>query len=318
MIRGLATIAACYDTAAELADRGDIERDDIEDTARLIGYRVLTAADRLARAPHTWWHADRVSGDADTAAPPPDRHTRVRAETRQVRTRRGVSVNMVTVHGRAYVGGSTRGLPSAACSMSAAALAHAIDTAPWTDNGMSDAVSLTRLTDIAYPDIPRLIGGDVLAFHEHAAYDETRAATPIRGWHTRYRLPTIRPRSGELARAACGELLAPHTDPARVWIGHRLVDRSATVRDQRATRARANDDSVTIRTADDLAAVLTALADTVPRVPYRIAWTYGDQRGVLAVSGSDRRTRYAVSGLPVAVSGHRTAAALGRAVARAQ
>jgi len=332
-LTALATVAACYDAAdqihadeyAPLDHTQFVTVDDIEDTARVIAYRIMSRADRERRAVHTWWHGNVTRGDADDMAPAPDHHERVRAATRTTRTNRGATVDMVTRHGRAYVGGSTTArdpywhgptVPHA-CAMSAPALAYAIDTAPRTANGMVDAVSLARLTDIAYPDVPRLIGADVLSFEEFGAWDETRARTPRRGHGTRYRLQTIRPRAGELARARAGELLAPAADPDHVWIGHRREPRSTTVRAARAAQRRAVDDAVIVPDGAVLADVLAGIAASVPRFPYRVTWSHRGESGAITATGSERRPRYAVSGIaPTAVRG-RTAAGIRAAITRA-
>lgn len=310
-LRILALIAACYDAA------------DNEDDARVLGYRILSMADRAPRALHTWFHADRTTGDTDQHQGAPDGYDRVKAITRTVRSRKGVTYQDVVMHGRGYVQGSAERrsatfhgptLPGR-CTMSARALQHAIETAPRAVNG-TDAVSLARLADVAYPDVPRLIGADVLSFAEFGTWDPDRARTPRKGPGTRYRLPTVRARSGEIREPF--ELLAPAADPDHVWIGHRHVRRSITVRAERAKRAKRTDLAVVVPAGLPLADGLAAAVCEVPRVPYRVTWERDDMRGTVTVTGSADRKRFSVTGLPVAVRNLRTVEGLRRAIIAAE
>jgi len=58
----------------------------------------------------------------------------------------------------------------------------------------------------------------------------------IAKWPTRYRLRGVWVRDGE--RGADHEIPAPHTDSCRIWMGHRLIDRVPTKRQQDEQRAR--------------------------------------------------------------------------------
>jgi len=319
----LAIMASILDTAAEIVDRAHADGiDDIgdaHDVARSIAERITERATREARAVHSWFHADAPTGDEDPMPAAPDAFERVRAHRRTVRTNTGASVQMVTVHGRAFVQGDRTARPSRWSSMSAEHLTHAIATVPHAVGGL-DSVSLARLTDVAFPDVPRLIGGDVLSFEEFGAWDETRARTPRRGMPTRYRLPRVVRRNGETG--AAHELIAPTGDTDTVFIGHRRVMRSETVREQRAQRARRVNDSVTVNEHDDVA---VRLARTVADVtaPYSVAWALIDDhgaptgaRGTVTVTG-DRKRRYSATGLSRPVRGHRSPDALARAIAQA-
>lgn len=357
-------------TARDLVERAALDLDvdqvgadlDVMTTALAIADRIVDRVARGHRARHTWWHGDRTRGDTDQVAPAPDPYTRVRATTRQERSNRGVTIARVTVHGRAMVGGDTvRRDPTwhgptlpGRCTMTADRLAHAIDTAPRTALGHVDGIALARLTAVAFPDVPDLVGGDVLTWHTapngdpDRGDDSTRARRAGRTWPTRYRLATVRPRKGETSTASA--LLAPADHgapirryalavtirddrdrvieyrPARVivhrapsshaWRGHDLVARPDTVRDRRTRTRRAADDAVTVPESADLGETLAAVARMVPRVPYRVTWSHRGMSGAVTVSGSADRRRYAVSGLPRDVRGYLTAEGMGAAVDR--
>lgn len=345
----LARIATIIDTATDMADRGDIERADIDDVAHAIAYRVMSRAHREARALHTLWHGDTVHGDTARHAAAPDVHERVRAHRRTVRTNRGDTVQMVTVHGRAYVIGRTDDVrPHREHSMSAAHAAHMLGDTPRAAVGR-DALAVYRATQALYGDaIPALIGGDVLTFHEFGTWDETRARTPRRGHGTRYRLPTVRARATDDVRP--GERLAhaDRVDIERVTVapdierddrgrvvyvsgrprvrtvtvprsvafaGHRLIERGTSYREARAQRARGVDDALIVRPTDDLAHVLSSVAASIERgEQYRATWEHGTRRGALTVSA---RGKYSVTGLDERVTA-RTVAALARGIARVQ
>lgn len=349
MFRALGLMAAAMDAATDMHERGDIERDDIEDTARSIIGRIATMADREPRAFHTWWHADRVTGDEARHAAAPDVHERVRARRRKVRTNRGETVDMVSVHGRAYVIGATDGLqPRPEHSMSAARAAAMLADVPRAAVGR-DAVDVYRATEVLYGrSVPALIGADVLTWAEFGAWDETRARAPRRGWSTRYRLPAPRARATDDVRA--GERLAAadrvdierETVPAlierddrgrviycsgrprvrtttvprgEVFAGHRLIVRGLTYRDQRDQRRRGVDDALLIRDHDDPAHVLAAVLAAVDAGPYRATWEWRGHRGAATMSAGGA---YSVTGLPGARQVKaRTVGALERAAARA-
>lgn len=329
----LSNLATVVDTAAGMAERGDIAHDEIDDVARSICERIVTRAAREQRAVHTWWHGGHTMGEESPVTAAPDVHERVRAATRKVRTNKGATVDMVSVHGRAYVVGRLDVTPNASHAMSADRARHMLDTVPRAAIG-HDAISLYRATQALYGDtVPELIGGDVLSFEEFGAWDETRAATPRRGWPTRYRLTTVRRRAADDVRA--GELLAPcdtgtarETVPAtverdntgrvtgrtlprtrvttvpatRAFSGHRVIVRGDTVRQSRAARARRVDDALIIRERDDIAHVLPAIVAAVDRGDsYRATWTWQrdhrDDNVTGAVTVSPRGV-FSVTGLP--------------------
>ena len=296
----------------------------VADIALSIHGRIATERERLARRAHTGWHGGRTTGETAPVSPAPDGYTRVRAQVRTERTNKGATVARVTVHGRAYVGGSFMAQPSPALAMSPERLAYAIETAPATALGHRDAVSLARLTGAAYPDIPDLIGGDVIAWTEYGSGDAMRAydasgrpRAPRTAWPTRYRLPTVRIRKGEQSQARTGELLAPCDDAgATVWLGHRRIARAETVRDARAQRARRIDDAVNIPKGARLPETLAMLGATAP-APYRLTWAHRGLSGAVTVATVKGAPSISVSGLPRKVNGYRTRRGLERAIARA-
>jgi len=348
-IRILATVAACYDAAdhtLETADPTDPDTMDRDELARLLAYRVMSTADRLARSAHTWWHADRVDGDADPVAPAPDPFERVRSKARPTRTRKGRTTSIVDRHGRAYVVGSAVATPSPECTMSTARLTHALDTAPRAMHGV-DGIALSRITAVAYPDLPRLVGVDTVSWEEMQEVHAVRVGKyrPTR-WPSRNRLTTVRPRKGETARVdyadgqSVARLVAPSTgrhiltvdpdtgdtvvtvDPAEyAWRGHTLTRRPDTVRVQRKARARKVDRAVTVKSTAVLADTLAGIAAVVPTVPYRVTWAHtvdGEHHdGTLTVSGSTDKPRYSVTGLPSPVRNYATVDGLRDAIDRA-
>ena len=331
-LRILATVAACYDTAdhvLETADPTDPDTLTRDDMARVLAYRVMSTADRLAREPHTWWHGGATTGDTDPVAPAPDPYARVKSDTRPTRTRKGETVDMVKRHGRSYVVGSTVGRPSAACTMSVGALAYALETAPATVGNGRDGIALSRLTAVAYPDLPTLTGADTVAWEEPQTAEPVRAGQyrPVR-FPTRYRLATVRPRAGETVRRVTfhdgqtvARLLAPSADPAYVWKGHTLTRRPVTVRAARAARVKRVDRAVTVPPSRVLADALAGEAATAPTVPYRVTFTAtvaGETvTGALTLTGSTDRVRYSVTGLPSPVRNYATVGGLRSAVDRA-
>lgn len=349
-LRALGLMAAALDAAADMHERGDIERDDIEDTARSIVGRIMTAAHREPRALHTYWHGNVTTGETSSVAPAPDVHERVRAHRRTVRTNRGETVQMVTVHGRAYVIGRTDDVrPHREHSMSAPRAAAMLDDVTRAAVGR-DALDVYRATQVLYgTSIPALIGADVLTFHEFSSWDDVRARTPRRGHGTRYRLPTVRARATDDVRPGERLAAADRVDIERVAVpadierddrgrvvyssggprvrtvtvprsvvfsGHRLIERGASYRDLRAQRARGVDDALIVRPTDDLAHVLASVAAAIEHGPYRATWEHGTRRGALTLS---TRGAWSVTGIgngaPRQVKA-RSAAALERAIAR--
>lgn len=362
--RFLEHAAAIVDTARDVherahADYGPDAADigTVTDVARSIVDRVALESERAPRRAHTFWHGDRVDGDRDPVTPAPEHYRRVVADTVTERTNSGVTVARVTVHGRGYVGGDVHAAPSPALAMSSARLAHAIDTAPRTAMGHVDGIALARLTAAAYPDIPAMIGGDVLTWHERPTYDDTMARQTLRGWPVRYRLPTVHPRNGEtvpdvtagpdtapylLAPADTGTVdrrtvpaIVDRDDTGRVvavrpshtivttgptrhaWRGHRLAERPDTVRATRARRARRVDAAFTVPESAVLADVLAGIAATAETAPYRATWTHRGESGAVTVSGTADRPRYSVTGLPRPVRNYLTPRGLRTAVERA-
>ena len=331
----LATVGrfgSVWATAVDVEERARVDGVDagtVGEIAWSLAERVRVTADALTRAGHVWWHGDRVDGDADPVAPAPDPYERVKSRTRPTRTRKGRTTSIVDRHGRSYVTGSHYGRPSADCTMSADALAYAIATAPRTATGAVDGVALSRLTAVAYPDLPTLQGADTIAWEESQSADPVRAGQyrPVR-FPTRYRLASVRPRNGESARRvtfhdgqSVARLLAPSADPAYVWQGHTLTRRPVTVRAARAARVKRVDRAVRVPSTAVLADALAGEIATVPTVPYRIAWTHtvdGETwQGAVTVSGSTDRPRYGVTGLPSPVRNYLTVDGVRTAVDRA-
>jgi hypothetical protein len=306
----------------------------VTDVALSIADRVARADTIAARADHSRWHGNVTTGDPSPAAPAPDPFERVRADTVRETSNRGVTVDRVTVHGRAMVGGDTVAAPSPALTMSPDRLAYAIDTAPRTALGHVDAIALARLTAVAYPDVPDMLGGDVLTWHERPTFDDTLARQARRGWPTRYRLPTVRPRADERADmvprdtavdwlggdvpdwspATVARLLAPSADPSHAWRGHVLHERPATVHATRSAPRRV-DERVTVPDGAALGDALAAVVAHVPRgAAYTAVWSHRGTVGTVTVSGD--RPRFSVTGLPSPVRGYRTARGMARAVDR--
>lgn len=298
--------------AWEMFDRGEVERDEVPDIAGSIMERVRTQATRDARSAHTWFRNGETRGDTDTSLRSvPDGYTRVKAETKPERSNTGTTINRVTRHGRGYVGGATRADHTPALSMSPAYLQHALETVPRTAMGHSDAISLTRLAAVAYPDLPRLIGGDVITYQEFGTWDAVLAAS---GYRARLRIGHAVPRAAESADLAPTELLAASHDPAYAWRGHRHVLRPTTARETRKMNARPIDQAFVIPAGEVLGDALAGLAASVT-APYRATWSYRGLSGAITVTGTDR-VRIAVSGLSAARITVRTQRGLRDAVDR--
>lgn len=309
-VRILATIAACIDCAQEMAERGDIGADEIEDTARAIGYRIASRADRERRAVHTWFHGGQTSGETDAMPTAPDQYDRVKSDVRPKRSNSGKSTAIVGKHGRAYVTGSRTSRNGS--TWTDRAIAHVIETAPQSTNGV-DGIALSRIADWFY-DLPRLIGADTVAFEESLHHGLRGADPHTARFPTRYGLPMVRRRSGDIG--ADHELLAPSADPEHVWIGHRHVLRSASAREIRATKRRAVDDAWNMDPSTGLAeqvGTLARIADLADG-PYRATWQHGEMAGTLTRSGSGFRVT--ISGRPNPIKSRR-ADGIARAVARA-
>jgi len=350
----LATVGrfgSVWETAIEIEERATADGVDagtVGEIAWSLAERVRVTADALTRAGHVWFHGDRVDGDTDPVAPAPDPYERVKSRTRPTRTRKGRTTSIVDRHGRSYVTGSHYGTPSADCAMSTDRLAHAIATAPRTATGAVDGIALSRLTAVAYPDLPTLTGADTIAWEESQSADPVRAGQyrPVR-FPTRYRLATVRPRNGESARRVTfhdGQsvtgLLSPATqrvtmepdpvtghpvptvDPVEyVWQGHTLTRRPVTVRAQRVARVKRVDRAVRVPSTAVLADALAGEIATVPTVPYRVTWTHTVDgvtwTGAITVTGSTDRPRYGVTGLPSPVRNYATADGVRTAIDRA-
>jgi len=324
--------AAVIDTARDVWERATVDRVDVGtvlDVARSLVTRIERA--HTERAAHTGWHGHRTTGDADPVTAAPDPYERVKARTVSETSNRGVTVQRVTVHGRGYVGGDVWAQRSPGLTMTPARLAHVIDTAPRTATGHTDGIALARITAVAYPDVPDMLGGDVLTWHERPTYDDTMARQARRGWPVRTRLATVRARTGETSGprstavlvdtgdvpswepATVTALLAPAADPAHAWRGHTLHERPETARARRSTPRRVSE-RVTVRDADPLGAALAAVVGNVTG-PYTAVWSWRGTVGTVTVTG-DRRPRLSVTGLPDPVRGYRTARGLARAVDR--
>jgi hypothetical protein len=346
-LRTLGTLAAIIDTAADIIERAHMDGiplDDIgstHDVARSICERIVKRSEREARALHTMFHGNATTGDTDKPSPVPDVMTRARARTRKVRTNSGASVDMVTLHGRAHVIGSTAVQPHREHSMSAQRATAMLDDTARTITGR-DALDVYRATQALYgASIPALIGADVLAFHEWQDTGSSRHGEyrPVR-YPTRYRIATPRPRTGELSQprstavdwsaldvpswepTTVRELLAGTGDRDTVFVGHRRITRTLSYRDHRATRARSHDEVLHIPHDADVAHVLASVASSIERGDkYRAPWYLLDEHGrvtdvagTLTVSASQS---YSVRGLPAGQVKARTTEALARGIARA-
>lgn len=308
----LATLAACetadrpdYMAGALLAEAGDDPR-----ALRYLSALFVDRADpaRAIRANHSGIRMGDPHGEESKHADAPDGYLRVQSSTVKRRSNSGASYSEVTVHGRSYVAGATRGRPDRGCTMSVAHLAHALDTAPRTALGHVDGLAVSRLTDVAYPDLPRMSGGDTVAWADFAAWDEIRARTPRRGHRPRLSLPRV---TSSAYAAGPGELVAPR-DADTVWIGHRVAPRIATYRETRAMSARQTRESFTCATLADVPATI-ASALAVTDGPGRWTWQAGEARGSFTRSKSGTVN---VNGAGVRVSKARSVAAAVASVAR--
>jgi hypothetical protein len=311
MVAMLAPWQMARDAVRDAIDRGELESDDESTMLHTIHDRIVTEATRLARASHTWWTDPH--GDESPIAPAPDPYTRVQSSTVKRRSNSGQSYDQVIAHGRGYVVGSLDPAgPNRDAAMSTDRIRHALATAPRTVNGR-DAIAIARLTDAIYPDLPRLIGADTVSFEEFGSWDPVLARSPRRGHGTRYRLPTVRRRNGETG--AAHELIAPSASPDHVWIGHRHVLRSVTVRDHRAAnRVRPIAETVDVTPRGDesprIAETVEYLASTCAP-GYRAIVRNGDVAFTFS-RGNGKAERYHVTG-----KGWRVNARTPRGIARA-
>lgn len=315
----LATLGAIVHTATRsgvpadvlaghfLADHGD-DISDMHYASQVLVDRAYNDYGRTLRAAHTLFHAHETEGDEDKSLRNvPDGYTRVQSSSVQRRSNTGTAYREVTRHGRSYVGGSHIGTPNRGASMSVAHLAHVIETAPRTALGHVDGIAINRIVDVTYPDLPRLSGADTIQWADFAAWDEVRAATPRRGLKPRLSVPRVP--AG--AYAAAPHELISYRDETTVFIGHRVADRIATVRAQRAQRARSVTEAFIV---SDVADVVTLLAVVGNDEAGRFTWSDGERRGTITVT---RTGRVGVTGLGADIRGARTIAAAQRAAAKA-
>lgn len=320
----LATIAHCYDATES------------EDDARVVAYRIMSMADREPRALHAWFHGNTTDGGESPIAPAPDPYDRVKAQTKVKRTRKGLSIREVVVHGRAYVQGATDHRDyywhgptfTGHASMSADRASRALQSVPRAVGG-HDAIGIYRMTQALYgTSIPKLLGADSLTFHEwHSNIGtarSTRTGTPRKVTiPSRYRLPSVSARKGETSTVefadgqSVARLLSPSVVDGHAWRGHKLYVRPITVREQRAANAKPAEPTIDIPETVDVALFVAALADTAD-VGTRHPFTFGTRKATLVVGQStDGRRRYNVSGLDKPVKNQRTERGLARAIARA-
>jgi hypothetical protein len=324
-----------------LADHGD-DVGDMHYASQVFVDRAYNDYGRALREAHTLFHAHDTHGDTDKSLRNvPDGYTRVQSSSVQRRSNTGVTYKEVKRHGRSYVGGSHVGTPNRGASMSVAHLAHAIETAPRTSLGHVDGIALNRIVDAAYglthvhpagrtcaacraglTSLPRLSGADTVAWADFAAWDEIRAAAPRKGLKPRLTLPRVPAGAYD---AAPHELISFRTEsytttdnegretfhPATVFVGHRVAERIATVRAQRAARGKRVDEAFTV---SDVSDVVTLLAVVGNDEPGRYTWSAGERRGTITVT---RTGRVGVTGLGADIRGARTIAAAQRAAAKA-
>lgn len=315
----LATLAAVIDTAARTGvDSGTLAghllaecSDDVRGMfylSTLFVHRAWNDAAEALRHAHTWFHAGQTVGDDDVSLRNvPDGYTRVQSSTVQRRSNTGTSYREVIVHGRSYVGGDTAATPNRGATMSAAHIAHALDTAPRTAMGHVDGMSISRLVDVIYPDLPRLSGADTVAWADFQAWDQVRAATPRKGLKPRLSVPAVPAGAYNAARGERVELITYRTDTT-VFVGHRVAERIATVRAQRAQRARTVTEAFTVSTIDDVVSLIAVIGDE----PGRYTWTVGERSGTITVSATGR---ISASGSGIRVAACKSIGAAQRALA---
>jgi hypothetical protein len=172
--------------------------------------------------------------------PIPPEYDRQKSTTVSKRSNTGHSYSEVTKHGQGYVCGS---LSDRADTWSGPIVPHAVghsreritaalETARVTASGYRDAVDISRLTDFLYPDLPRLVGADTIAYEEQQGANilgPVRAmARPVRTGDAP--LGKVRQVPAEGYVRYDHELLAP-TDDGRVFVGHAaIIPKRETVR----------------------------------------------------------------------------------------
>ena len=135
------------------------------------------------------------------------------------------------------------------------------------------------LTDLFYGDvIPGQLGHDTLQSGEHIPHDVDLST--VRGivgkeaaasgaghmsWPMRTRLPRVVLRKSEQVYVRPGALIAPHSDPRRMWVGHKCWTRGKLARATRGGKRAAR--TVTFGTAVviDTPSALAELCDNVNR-----------------------------------------------------
>jgi hypothetical protein len=167
--------------------------------------------------------------------PVPQEYERQRSRTVSKRSNTGATYEEVNRHGRAYVGGSLDQRSTTfigpiephRVGHSRERITRALETAPVTTSGYRDAIAIGRLTDFLYPDLPRLVGADTIAYEEQQGENilssvRALARPPRLTLGASGRIPADHVRYDH-------ECLAP-TDDGRIFIGHGpIVERRKTV-----------------------------------------------------------------------------------------
>jgi hypothetical protein len=173
--------------------------------------------------------------------PIPPEYERQQSRTVSKRSNTGDNYEEVTRHGQGYVCGS---LSDRADTWHGPILPHsvghsrerisaALETARVTASGFRDAIDISRLTDFLYPDLPRLVGADTIAYEEQQG---ANILGPVRAMARPVR--TGDAPLGKIRRDAVAdgyvryshELLSP-TDDGRVFVGHAaIIPKRETVR----------------------------------------------------------------------------------------
>jgi hypothetical protein len=231
--------------------------------------------------------------------PIPPEYERQRSLTVQHRSNAGDTYEEVKRHGRGYVGGSLTErdrsfigpvLPHQA-TMSRDRIARALETARVTASGFRDAVDISRLTDAIYPDLPKLIGADTVAYEEAQGENligpvRAMARQPRTGDAPLGKIPNNRVADGHVRFDH--ELLAP-TDDGRVFVGHAaIIPRKESERDKRERLAAEREsERVELSPRMSLAQALAARA-TGMRPGESVLWSHKRECGSLSLSPGKR------------------------------
>lgn len=260
--------------------------------------------------------------------PIPPEYARQQSTAVQKRSNTGANYEEITRHGRGYVCGSLTErsrawhgptLPHSA-TMSADRIRAALETAPITASGYRDAIAIAKLTDVIYPDLPRLIGADTIA------YEETQGANVLSQVRALARPPRVTLGKIHRTKVAEGYVRFDHeelspTDDGRVFVGHAaIIPKRETDRDRRdresaeresAKRAALEESTKVLRDSWPISTAVSVLA-TGLIAGSAVPFTHGGTSGTVSRSKSDR---YSATVNGQAIRSQRSVKALARKVA---